>query len=399
VRIPGDIRTVVVLWTGHRAGPWVCRSLRAAGWDVVPAHPVDEGRGRSTAAWSPRRVPSSRAPEALLASLRALCREMGAGAVLPVDEDCVRLLAGWRDALGGARAVAPTPAQWDALCDKAGLRATAGRAGVGHPATAVVSAAGVDGALPEPPAVVKVRGDLGPGRGAVAVVPVRTRAERDAAVALLVAEGLDAVVQERLEGVHRTVHCVRAADAFRAVTGRILRTRPRGAGMPSVIAVDGCDERVADAARRVLDAAGYVGPANVQFFERDGELLVHDVNLRPPAPVAMSMRAGLDLPALGLAAALGLPLGPARRARGGFRYVSLVDELRAAREEGRTPPGRRRVLGELAEAAVSPRALLDPPLRDPLWVVPLARSVVPDPARRAVRAARRILGASSPASP
>ncbi|HTI34620.1 MAG TPA: hypothetical protein VL422_13145, partial [Miltoncostaea sp.] len=121
----GDTRTVVVLWTGHRAGPWVCRSLRAAGWNVVPAHPHDEGRGRSTAAWRPRRVPSTGAPEALLASLRALCRETGARAVMPVDEDGVRLLAGWRDALGAARVVAPTPAQWAALCDKAILRATA----------------------------------------------------------------------------------------------------------------------------------------------------------------------------------------------------------------------------------------------------------------------------------
>jgi predicted ATP-grasp superfamily ATP-dependent carboligase len=142
---------------------------------------------------------------------------------------------------------------------------------------------------------------------------------------------------------------------------------------------------VADAARRVLDVAGYVGSANVQFLERDGELLVHDVNLRPPAPVALAMRAGLDLPAAGLAAALGLPLGPERPVGGGFGYLSLVDELRAARQARRAPPGSpsaRQVVREVVAAAVSPRVLVDPPITDPLWIPPVLSAAARSRARR-----------------
>ena len=387
-------RAVVVLWTGHRAGPWVCRSLTAAGWDVVPAHPVDQGRGRSTAAWSPRRVPSATAaPERLLEALRSLCRETGARAVLPVDEDCVRVLVAGGADLGGARAIAPTPGQWAALCDKARLGTTARAAGVGYPATALVTAGRVEGALPGLPAVVKVRGRDGPGRGPELVVRVDTPTERDGAVGLLLGEGLEAVVQELVTGTHHTVHCVLGEDAFHAMTGHIVRSHPRAAGMPSILEADGGEGPAADAAHRLLASVGYRGPANVQLFSREGEMLVHDVNLRPPAPVALSMRAGLDLPALGLAAGLGLPIGPPAPVRGGWRYVSLVDELRALRDVGGAPagaPGRGAIARDLLAAALSRRTILDPPFRDPLWIEPLLRGAVPEPARRAVRAARRL---------
>ena len=394
--------TVVVLWTGYRAGPWVCRSLAAAGWEVLPVHPRDEGTGRSTAAWSPRPVPSpTREPERLLAELRTICVEAGAQAVLPVDEDCVRLLAIAGADLGPARAIAPTPVQWEALCDKARLGETARAARVGHPATALVTAGGIAGPWPALPSVVKVRGAPAPAR-AIEVVRVDTASQRDRAVGRLLGVGLDAVVQELLTGPHHTVHCVRGADGFRAVTGRIVRTFPRGAGMPSVFEVDGGEGPAVVAAHALLDALDYRGPANVQLFERGGQMLVHDVNLRPPAPVALAMRAGLDLPALGLAAGLGLPLGPEAPIRGGGRYLSLVDELRALRhrgEAGPADPSALQILLDVAEGVISRRVLLDPPLGDPLWIAPVVRAHVPAWARRAVRAARRARAARPRASP
>ena len=36
---PGDGTTVLVLWVGHRPGPWVCWSLGRQGYRVVRAHP------------------------------------------------------------------------------------------------------------------------------------------------------------------------------------------------------------------------------------------------------------------------------------------------------------------------------------------------------------------------
>lgn len=395
--------TVVVLWTGYRAGPWVCRSLRAAGWNVVGVQPRGAGSGRSTACRAPRPAPSPvDAPDDLLAVLRDICERTGARAVLPLDEDCVRLLATREPDLGPARAIAPTSAQWSALCDKARLGETARAAGVGHPATALVTAGGVVGALPPLPCVVKVRTTDGRAPGLEVVVRVDSAAERDAAVGLLIGLELEAVVQEAIEAPHHTVHCVRGADGFRAVTGTIERTYPREAGMPSVFEVTGAEGPAVDAARRLLDAVDYRGPANVQLFAREGEMLVHDVNLRPPAPVALSMRAGLDLPALGVAAGLGLPLGPPAPIRGGGRYLSLVDELRALRHRRDARPGDPSalwILHDIAEGVVSRRVLLDPPLRDPLWIGPQIRAHVPGWARRAIRAARRIPGVSPPASP
>ena len=205
-----------------------------------------------------------------------------------------------------------------------------------------------------------------------------------------------------MTGTHHTVHCVLGEDAFHAMTGHIVRSHPRAAGMPSILEADGGEGPAADAAHRLLASVGYRGPANVQLFSREGEMLVHDVNLRPPAPVALSMRAGLDLPALGLAAGLGLPIGPPAPVRGGWRYVSLVDELRALQDVGGAPagaPGRGAIARDLLAAALSPP---DHP-RSPVPRSPVDRAAAGGECRsppRAARCARRAGSAgASPASP
>jgi hypothetical protein len=127
---------IVVLWTGYRAGPWACRSLRAAGWRVIGVHPADEGRGRSTACPRPRPCPSPSAePDALVGVLRRLCREEEALAVLPVNEEPVRILAELAPDLGPAVVVGPDARQFRAVCDKGELGATAAAAGWGDPGT------------------------------------------------------------------------------------------------------------------------------------------------------------------------------------------------------------------------------------------------------------------------
>ena len=115
----------------------------------------------------------------------------------------------------------------------------------------------------------------------------------------------------------------------------------------------------------------------MQLFERDGRFLVHDVNVRPPAPVALSIRAGLNLPALALEAALGRPWEPPRAPLRPFTYISRFDEMKGWKEDVRT-------LGVMAAARGGARhrgpgegrTLVDPPWRDPLWIGQLARVVV-----------------------
>jgi hypothetical protein len=77
---------------------------------------------------------------------------------------------------------------------------------------------------------------------------------------------------------------------------------------------------------RLLDLVDYQGPGSIQAIECDGEIVVHDVNLRLPITVAVTIRAGFDMPRLAVEAALGEPF----REPSGFvpaTYVGL-DEIR-----------------------------------------------------------------------
>ena len=362
---------MVVVWTAYRAGPWACRSLKAAGWRVVAMHPEDEGHGRSTACLNPRRCPSAvEDTEAFVEAVVETCRATGARALLPLGEECVRVLAEAAPDLGPTTLVGPDAAQYAALCDKRALGENAARAGVAHPPGIIVTAEGPDGDWPPLPSFVKTRDCVAPDRS-TAAMRVETPESRARAVDYLVDAGLEVVVEELISAPQWTVHCVRDAEGgFAGVAALVVRNYPRGAGSPTVSIVGGPDEIALEATRRLLDSIDYRGPANAQFFLRDGELMVHDVNLRVPASVALAIRGGLDVPALGVAAALGRPLPPMGPPATGLRYVSVGDEVRdiltPAANGQRTPV--REVVADIARGAVSRRAMLDPPLSDPLWI-------------------------------
>jgi len=310
--------------------------------------------------------------------------------VVPVDEMVTRVLS---ESVGVLPAVVagPTASQYAALCDKGALARNAARAGVGHPPGVLVTAEGPSGPWPPLPSIVKARISVIDTAGVPDLMRVDTAAGRDGAVGALVEAGVEVVVEERIVAPQWTVTGVRdVRGAVRAIAGRVVRTFPRGTGMPSVIET-APSEAALDAFGRILGSVGYHGPANVQMFERDGRMLVHDVNLRLPAATLLTIRAGLDLPALGVRAAMGEPLPETVRPfRMGLRYVSLGDELRAITGRGEGPgPTRRAAALELARAIASPRTLVDPPLRDPLWLPALAA----EPARRV---ARRALGRVRP---
>jgi len=379
--------TVVVVGTSYRAGPWACRSLKAAGWRVVGMHPVDDGRGRSTACLSPRRCPSAVSDMGEFgAAVVATCREVGARAVLPIGEECVRSMAGAAAAdLGATRLVGPDPAQYGALCDKGTLGDSAARVGVGHPRSVAVTADGPDGEWPPLPSVVKTRVGLAPD-GESPALTVASAGARERALAALIRAGHDAVVEELIDAPQWTVHAVRDAEGrFAAVPAAVQRTYPRGVGTPTVFEVGAADHPAVAATRLLLESIDYRGPANAQFFLRDGQVLVHDVNLRLPASVALAMRAGLDLPAHGVAVALGGPLPPVRPPAVGLRYVSIGDEVRSMLGRGNGGPPAREVARDLMRGAFSSGAMLDPPLSDPLWISSDLAAGARSAARRAVR--------------
>ncbi|WP_217914664.1 hypothetical protein [Miltoncostaea marina] len=367
---------VLVLWTGFRAGAQTCAALARAGFDVLPAHPAGDPGGASRRARRPERYPApSAGAGAVLAWLADRCARGDVDAVLPLDEDLVRLLAERPPPLGGARLVGPDAAQYAALCDKHRLVATAAAAGVDHPATITVTASGPDGPWPALPSMVKPvvsRSDM----SLAAITVARDERERSRQVGRLLDAGLDALVQERVEGRRWVVHCVRGADGLLAVPSRIELDWPRGTGVACVQRSHprpppGLVEGVA----RLLRHAGYRGPATVSSLRSGGRLLVHDVNLRVGASVGLMIRSGLDIPRLAVEEALGVPLAAPRWRP--TRYVWLDGELGAlaAALRGGGAGAAARVAARIAAAALRPAAMTDPSPLDPWWLRERAASL------------------------
>ena len=377
-RASRERRTVLVLWSGFPAGAQALRALRAAGFRAVGAFPAGGHGGRSIACPWPVRYPSPvRDPDGFMTTVARLALREAADAVLPIDEDIVRLLAERGGELAPAVVVGPDARQYRALSDKLALAGTARALGLATPATVVVDRDGASGPLPGLPSVVKPRTSRSTEAPPRLVV---TAEKRDAAVEALVAGGHAAVVQERIGGRRLIVQSVRGPGVFEHVVFEVRREWPRDAGVASLLvpAPQGAAAAAAAAAARVLlDHVDYVGPSGISFIERDGRVHVHDVNLRLGASSAAVRHAGLDFPRRAVEVALGL--GGARFT-GAVRpgtYMRLDLEGRAflaavrARDDGGRPGA---VLRGIAAVAVARRGRLDPSPVEPFWVASRVRN-------------------------
>jgi predicted ATP-grasp superfamily ATP-dependent carboligase len=248
---------------------------------------------------------------------------------------------------------------------------TAQLAHVDHPLTVEVDPARRSRAeWPPVPCLVKPR--VSGSQGAWARPRLaRTEEEREEALGTLAAAGVPALVQEHVAGPRWVGHCVRYARAFEFLGFRVDRDHPRDDGPASVMRTVAVPRRMVEDTRRLLDIVGYRGPCSLSFIERDGRLLVHDVNLRLGSTVGASMRSGFDLPSRAVDAALGRePAGPPGRSRR-VAYVRLDGELRELAREIRGP-GREgdsplRVARRLGAGLLLPGHMLDPSPFDPSW--------------------------------
>ena len=107
-----------------------------------------------------------------------------------------------------------------------------------------------------------------------------------------------------------------------------------------------------------------------------------------PASVAIAIKGGVDVPALGVAAALGERIPDAPPPPTGLRYVSVGDEVRDL--VTRSTPGAphaspREVARDIVRGVTGRGTVLDPPLTDPL-------SIAADLAAAGRGLARRLLG-------
>jgi predicted ATP-grasp superfamily ATP-dependent carboligase len=142
------------------------------------------------------------------------------------------------------------------------------------------------------------------------------------------------LVQELADGELRAAVLLVARDGstVAAFEQRTLRTWPPGAG-PSAAAVSVApDAELIEGSRRVLDAAGYWGLAELQYVELARGPALIDVNTRFYGSMPLAMRSGVNFPALWHAVATGAtPEPPPPYATGvGFRRLE-VDLSAAAR--------------------------------------------------------------------
>ncbi len=388
-RPPRGAPAVLVLWTGFSAGARAVRALRVAGFRVLGAHPEGAHGGRSAGCPRPARYPSPvRDPDGFMAAVARIVHREGVDAVLPVDEDIVRLLARRGGELAPAAVVGPDASQYDALADKARLAATARDLGVGTPATVVGDRDGASGPLPALPSVVKPRTSRSTEAAPRAVA---TAGERDARIAELLAAGHAAVVQERIEGPRRVVQSVRGPGTWEYVVFEVRAEWPRGAGVASRLVPDagsGADDAAA-AARALLDHVGYVGPSGVSVIARDGRMFVHDVNLRLGASSAAVRHAGLDMQRRAVEVALGIPGAPfgGDVRTGPYLRVDLeIDALLTALRGGPGGGAPGVVARGIASVAFARDGMLDPSPLDPFWLASRVRAPLLRRLRRLGRA-------------
>ena len=361
--------TVLVLWTGYPPGPRTCRSLKRAGFPIIGAFPEGRHGGSSSGCVRPLRYPSPTTdPDGFIARIAEICRTHHVDAVVPLDEDIVRLIAERASEIGDVVIVGPNAHQYQILCDKLELTRTAQALGLDTPHTVVVDENGPDGPWPTLPSIVKPRTSRSE---TVRPRMVATAAERDEYVDELVETGIGAIVQERIDGPRWLVQSVRGPGVFEYVAFKVLDEWPRGAGPASYKRNVEPPPTLVAATKALLDQVDYNGPSGVSFMESDGRFYPHDANLRLGASSPASPHAGFDFPRRAVEAVLELDGTPFSGQWKPGRFMRLDLELEAlgaawsTRKEGGTPgPILRRILS----VGFSRQGMLDPSPADPFWV-------------------------------
>jgi predicted ATP-grasp superfamily ATP-dependent carboligase len=171
--------------------------------------------------------------------------------------------------------------------------------------------------------------DGGSGEGITAAyLPDREAAS--AAAARLLGQGSGGLVQEYAEGRREAISVVRHRDGFSAhfAMGASRTWPPLGGNSVMRESIEAPPDAL-EYSRRLLDATGYEGYAEVEFRRsRQGRPLLMEINPRFSASVELALRAGVDLAAMHFDWANGTrPQGPVEY-RVGVRLSWLEGEFR-----------------------------------------------------------------------
>jgi predicted ATP-grasp superfamily ATP-dependent carboligase len=237
--------------------------------------------------------------------------------------------------------VCPSHAVLESIIDKAKLYETAKANGFAHPKFHIVrDRSDVDAAIAAVPTPCYVKPALAHHRRRF----TKSKLERAETVEELrrtlldfIDNGLVAIPLEIIPGSDSEVFSVSTyIDRFGKPAGwrtkRKLRQYPLRAGDASAQEI--CDRPdVAEIGLRLLAVTGHRGPATVEFRrdERDGRLVLMEINARTILGQEMITRSGLDVPLIAYHDAKALPLPPANPTVP-VRWIHLASDYRAFRE-------------------------------------------------------------------
>ena len=151
--------------------------------------------------------------------------------------------------------------------------------------------------------------------------------------------GVDVLVQELIPGPETCIESHHAyVDATGAIagefTGRKIRTHPRVHGYSTAVEIT-AQRDVAELGREVLATIGLRGVAKLDFKRGpDGALHLLEINPRFNLWHHPGALAGVNIPALAFADAVGLPRPAPATARAGVCWCHVARDARARRAEG-----------------------------------------------------------------
>ncbi|HEX8123440.1 MAG TPA: ATP-grasp domain-containing protein [Solirubrobacteraceae bacterium] len=201
-------------------------------------------------------------------ALRALCDEHGVGAIVPLTDLDIEVLARAREEGRLPEALVPGSRTATATYDKYEAHLELERLGLPSPPTVLPGET-----PPFFPVVVKPRR----GSGAESIHFARDAEQAEFFVRYL--DGIDVMVQKRMDGPEFSIDCLSDPD------GRCLNAIPRSMlesrGGESIKGTVLDDPELVDLGRRVVEALGVRGPCTVQVFrDKDVGLGITDVNTR-----------------------------------------------------------------------------------------------------------------------
>jgi len=272
-----------------------------------------------------------------LPALEALCEEHGVGAVLPLTDLDIEILARAR-AEGRLPALVPSPEVARATYDKYEAHLLLQRVGLPSPVT-VLPDTDTDLESLHYPVMVKPRR----GSGARSI----HRAEDSSQARFFAGYVREPVmIQRAMNGPELSIDCL--GDLEGRCLNAIPRTMLESRGGESIKGTVVSDEELIDLGRRTMEALSVTGPATIQVF-RDPEvgLAITDVNTRFggafPAPV-YAAHAGRSYPELIVRMAAGEHVAPhVGEFRAGMTFTRYYWQLEL--DERLQPTGRDIVAG------------------------------------------------------